>query len=286
MSTTHPELPCFDAEWIPRDGRFYCFVGPHGSGKSTLMRSFAAIVQQEVGVEDWIGFSDTEGGNGFLSTMIHPAFIHERVPTDADIEHIYNARHVQVSRAKKRGEMCRRLGIVIDDCDDENEVFRKCKIFRKLISNMRHFGVFVFVAVQNISQLPPGVRSQIDFLFQLRAEGPEAVEDVYKRYLKGRMGIEGFKYRVPAEMDRLRTYLQRYTCVGHCLVISKASGAKYLSYLSWPQECETGRLGDEISAQVAAQAQDAMEKTPEEEEREYQLALKRLRENRFKESLF
>jgi energy-coupling factor transporter ATP-binding protein EcfA2 len=279
----HPELGLFDNSWIPRDGRFYCFVGPHGSGKSTLMRYFASIVDSELGVEDWMGYSDTEGGNGFLSTLIHKPFINECVPSDADIEYIYQTRKAMVSRELLRNRTPRRLGIVIDDCDDENDVFRKCKVFRKMISNMRHLRVFVLIAVQNISQLPPGVRSQIDFLFQLRAEGPEAVDDVYKRYLKGRLGIAGHKYRVPAEMDRLRVYLQRYTQTGTCLVISKAIGASYLSYMQWPASFESKRLGDEVCARVAQQIAASQDVTPEEQEKQYQLQIKRLREERFKE---
>lgn len=279
----HPELNAFNNEWIPRDGRFYCFVGPHGSGKSTLMRYFASIVDAELGIEDWVGYSDTEGGNGFLSTLIHKPYINSCVPSNDDIEYLYKMRSAYVERCVEQGKVPRRLGIVIDDCDDENDVFRKCTVFRKMISNQRHLRVFIFIAVQNITQLPPRVRTQIDFLFQLRAEGPEAMDEVYKRYLKGRLGIAGQMYRVPKEMDRLRVYLQRYTQVGHCLVISKAVGATYLSYLTWPSNFESKKLGDEVCHRVAQQAMAQQETTPEENERQYRLKMKRLREERFKE---
>ena len=280
--TRHPELPEFKVEWIPRDGRFFVFVGPHGSGKSTLMRYFCHLVNNELGIEDWIGFSDTESGNGFLGTMLYRPFIFQRVPSDADFEYYYDLYRMQNIVAKKTGEPKRRLAIIIDDCDDEYQTLRKSGVFRKLVSNMRHLGIWVFVSVQYILQLPPSLRNQIDVLFQLRVEGPEMIEDVYKRYLKGKLGVSDLKYRVATEYERMRTYLRWYVHVGSCMVIARGigEGSKYLSTFTWPADHETSKFGDR-TLQITAQKILENDEDAEESLEEVNLAMKRLREQRY-----
>lgn len=285
----HPLLRPFDLNSVHRDGRLYVFLGTHGSGKSTLMFYLTRVLCHQLGIHDWVGFSETENGNNALKTVLTKSHIYPRAPTEDDISYFIEIKDKEYRIYEKKikenalaeGEGIRNLGIIIDDCGSRAEIFRNSAIMERLVNNQRHYRIWIFMVVQTFKQLQPKIREQIDYLFICKWE--EGADTLYKEVFKNRLGITERINLARREYDRLNYYKKQYIQTGSALVVDKAQVgyAEYLTYFEWPSKSSPNYpryfLGDESFVQSGLETQEDETETIEDLED----AMRRMGHSRF-----
>ena len=147
-------------------------IGTRGKGKSWIARDIMHAVR---GTPTGIVISGTEEGNDFYGGFVPPVFVHTelRLPTLKRI----------VDRQKKKPNKTTRddVLVVLDDCMYDKS-FTRDTVIRGIFMNGRHWKVMLVVTMQYCMDLPPSLRSNIDFVFLTRETNPAVVERLYKNF--------------------------------------------------------------------------------------------------------
>ena len=148
----------FDPSVIPPDA-VVLLVGKRGTGKSTLLKDLMYHVKDKL--DFGIAMSPTEEctsdlGSYVPQTCIYNEFMGDKV--DALLEE-------QRKTIKKGGN--RRVFLLLDDCMYDKKIMKGTNI-RNLFMNGRHRKIFFINCQQYVMDMPPDLRSQVDFVFALR----------------------------------------------------------------------------------------------------------------------
>ncbi len=138
------------------------------TGKSTLIKDLLWYMKD---IPMFICMSGTEEGNGFYGDFMHPLLIHNDYRKDITTNLIIQ----QKNKLKK----CNRAGIdpntkpelgvglLLDDMNYKKGIMNAEEI-RELFMNGRHCKICFIISLQDMMGLPPGLRTNIDFVFCLR----------------------------------------------------------------------------------------------------------------------
>lgn len=137
-------------------------LGKRGTGKSTLMRNLMYHVRDKL--DFCLAMSPTEEATESLGSFLPPTMIYNDFRPDK-VNQLLNTQRQQW----KRGHGSK-VGLIMDDCMYDKGIFRgeTGKIFRNLFMNGRHRRVFFLNCVQYCMDMTPDLRSQVDYVFQLR----------------------------------------------------------------------------------------------------------------------
>jgi hypothetical protein len=105
--------------------------------------------------------SGTEEGNGYYSGWVPDSFIYndfDKGVIDGVIDR--QRRLSKIDKAKN-------VFLVLDDCLYDKKLLRE-KCMRALFMNGRHWKVYMLLTAQYMMDVPPDIRSQIDYVFVLR----------------------------------------------------------------------------------------------------------------------
>lgn len=155
------------------DGDYYGFTldGNHrfllsdfsvvrNSGKSWLIKDL--LYRHRKDFASAIVMSGTEGSTGFYRGMAPDLFIfHEYNQSAMDRIRIRQQRAVRENGAGNPENNC---AVVCDDCMDDKD-WIKHKTTKWLFKNGRHFDVFFLLAMQYALDIPPELRTCIDYIF-------------------------------------------------------------------------------------------------------------------------
>lgn len=147
----------FDPSSI-KDGRICVIIGKRGTGKTILGKD---LLYHQRHLASGICCSGTEDGNMFYQKFIPDLFVYNEL----DLAAIGRL----VSRQK---DLCKKdihdpVFLVLDDCMYERNVFRE-KLVRQIFYNGRHYGIATLLNMQYCLDLPPDLRTNIDYVFILR----------------------------------------------------------------------------------------------------------------------
>ena len=147
-------------------------IGTRGKGKSGVVRALMHAVRK---IRTGIVVSGTEEGNDFYAQFVPPAFVHTELRMGV-------LRSI-VERQKKKPQKTTRddLLVVLDDCMYDKS-FTRDTVIRGIFMNGRHWKVMLVVTMQYCMDLPPSLRSNIDFVFLTRETNPAVVERLYKNF--------------------------------------------------------------------------------------------------------
>lgn len=128
-----------------------------------------------------VAMSGTEIGNGFYGSWIPPIFVYNEFDPDA-LERLMNRQLRLAKEGKAQG-----VFVILDDLAFDKKMFNS-KIIRSLLYNGRHAHITLFLAVQYMMDLSPGLRSNIDYVFVLKENMHR--EKLYKYFfpMTGNMG--------------------------------------------------------------------------------------------------
>lgn len=142
-----------------KDGAVILVIGRRGTGKSTLI---ADLMSYKRDIKRGVCVSATEKQNGFYKQHVPPCFVFDEYE-DGILESLFEMQ----SKVKGITGNVEPAFCILDDVLYDR-AFVKSKQARKLFMNGRHDKIFCIVACQYITDLPPSLRSQIDYVIALR----------------------------------------------------------------------------------------------------------------------
>jgi len=151
------------------------FIGKRGTGKSTLV---ADILYQLRKINAGVAISATEDGNAFYANFIPDVLIHSEYKPEI-IEQVINRQKKII--AKNKNDIEGDVFVLLDDCMYDKKMIRDTNI-RGIFMNGRHWRITFMLTMQYCMDLPPDLRSNIDYIFVLRENIIQNQEKIYKNF--------------------------------------------------------------------------------------------------------
>lgn len=155
------------------DDKVCLFIGKRGTGKSTLVTD---ILYHKRKIPYGIVMSATEEGNHYYKNYVPDLFVHNGYDKAA-IERVIESQKQKLNLYGKVDPVF----ILIDDCMYDRS-FLKDECIRALFMNGRHWKIFFQLTAQYCMDLPPGLRSNVDYVFCLRENVIQNREKLYKSF--------------------------------------------------------------------------------------------------------
>jgi hypothetical protein len=180
-------------------------LGKRGSGKSVLMKEIFHKRQQTLSYG--LVISGTENVNKFYSDFIPPLYIHnEYIP-----DNVARAFHAQNKIIFKQGKTKKNnMFVCLDDCLGDDAIWKKDKVFKKLIFEGRHSNIFLALLLQYCKAIPPGFRTNIDYIFLFFYPDHDAQKNIYDNF----GGMFG-------SFNEFKTAYEALCKDHHCMVIDR-----------------------------------------------------------------
>ncbi len=155
------------------------FIGKRGTGKSTLV---ADILYHCKNIPLGIAISATEDGNAFYANHIPDIFIHTEYNKEV-IQQVINRQKKTISEQedKSKKDPKNDIFVLLDDCMYDKKMIRDPNI-RGIFMNGRHWRITFMLTMQYCMDLPPDLRTNIDFVFILRENIIENQDKLYKNF--------------------------------------------------------------------------------------------------------
>lgn len=147
-------------------------IGKRNTGKSVLAKD---IMFHKRHLPAGVVMSATEEGNAFYGDWVPNSFIYD----DFDRSKIEDMMELQRKALKTKSAT--NVFLILDDCMYDKRLLKE-KCMRKLFMNGRHYKMFVLLTAQYCGDLPPDIRSNIDYVFVLRDNIPGNRERLFKNF--------------------------------------------------------------------------------------------------------
>ena len=151
------QLRKFDPSKID-DCRIVVIIGKRGTGKSVLAKD---ILFHHKHIPAGIVMSGTEEGNGWYSKFVPDSFIYHDFEKDV-VENLIDRQKTLCKQGNATN-----VFLVLDDCMYDPKMLKE-KCMRSLFMNGRHFKIFMVITAQYMNDLPPAMRTQIDYVVVCR----------------------------------------------------------------------------------------------------------------------
>ncbi len=166
------QLKRFDPNKIASD-KVCLFIGKRGTGKSTLVTD---IMYYKRNIPSGVVMSATEEGNHYYRQYVPDLFIYGAYNKET-IENIIERQKDNINKFGTTNPVF----ILLDDCMYDRS-FMKDECIRQLFMNGRHWKIFFLLTTQYCMDLPPGLRSNIDYVFVLRENVIQNREKLWKSF--------------------------------------------------------------------------------------------------------
>jgi Poxvirus A32 protein len=169
----------FDPTKIP-PGSVIVVMGKRGTGKSFATKDIIRHLGRRIPMG--LVINDTEEGNRAYEGMVPDRYLVK----GADIRAVEWLMDSQKAQQKKfedwnaRPYASRRF-LVIDDCGFDG-AFMRHRSMQKLFCNGRHFNITLLIILQDMKQLSPGQRSQVDFIVATAKPGQDRCMEMWKEF--------------------------------------------------------------------------------------------------------
>jgi energy-coupling factor transporter ATP-binding protein EcfA2 len=164
----------FDLEDI--DARRTCgssptvlIIGGRGRGKSTVAKAVMRALQN---IPSGVVFSGTEGSNSFYSDMVPTLFTFDTF--DRAVLH-------KLIEQQKRSETPRDVFVLLDDMMYDSSFLRQ-PLMRSIFLNGRHYRITLLVTTQYAIDVPPALRSNVDYVFLMRESNVQTQQKLFKNF--------------------------------------------------------------------------------------------------------
>ena len=152
-----PFLYKFDPSSIGND-KIVAVIGKRGSGKSLLVKD---IMYHKRHIPAGVVMSGTEDGNKFYSDFVPDTFVFSEFNKGALEKLVDRQRRLWSEGSKSK------VFVILDDLVYDRSIMKE-KVVRQLFFNGRHWGIFLIVTAQFVTDLPPGVRANCDVTIACR----------------------------------------------------------------------------------------------------------------------
>ncbi len=151
------------------------FIGKRGTGKSTLVADILYSIRK---INAGVAISATEDGNEFYSNFIPDILIHPEYKPEI-IQQIISRQKKAIQGNKENSS--NDVFVLLDDCMYDKKMIRDTNI-RGIFMNGRHWRITFMLTMQYCMDLPPDLRSNIDYVFILRENIIQNQEKIYKNF--------------------------------------------------------------------------------------------------------
>lgn len=149
-------------------------IGKPGTGKSTLITDL--LYQHRKRLPMGVIMSGTEESNGHYGTMVPDLYIYGEYNQPV-IDEIVK-RQKKAIRNKVPNAEC---FLVLDDCMDDKS-WIKNKMTKGIFKNGRHWKLFFLLAMQYCMDIPPELRTCLDYIFILKENIKMNKKKLYEHY--------------------------------------------------------------------------------------------------------
>lgn len=136
-----------------------CLIGSSGSGKTWIIKDLLYNFRH---IPIIIIISPTAYNNNDYP-MFSPLQIHSEFKPE-----FFNSLLARQETIKNK--KYKEVLIVIDDCLNDKNIYKKCPNFMKIFTQGRHLGIRLILSIQDISGLDPVMRSNIGIVFLLKMQ--------------------------------------------------------------------------------------------------------------------
>lgn len=148
-------------------------VGKRGTGKSTLLADLCYHLRNKVDFA--VAMSPTEDTNQALAEFVPRSTIYG----DYDVSAVERIMEMQRDMWRAgRGYECL---LILDDCCYDKKIL-KSKVIREIFMNGRHRRMTLILSAQYVMDLPPDLRTQVDYVFALRENVRQNRERLHKQF--------------------------------------------------------------------------------------------------------
>lgn len=184
-------------------GRVCLIVGKRNTGKSVLVKD---LLYHKRNYPGGIVMSGTEEGNNWYGSWVPDSFIYNEF-NKAVIESVIERQR----RLAKHGK-AKNVWIVLDDVLYDKRLMKE-KCMRAIAMNGRHWGpIDLFMCAQYLMDVPPDIRTQIDYVFCLRENNLQNRKRLYDTF-----------FGIFPSFDMFCQVMDRCTENFECLVLDNVS---------------------------------------------------------------
>ncbi len=206
------------------------FIAKKNCGKSTLIKD---ILYHQRKIPMGAVMSGTEESNEHYQQFVPDSFIYgqyEPTVVDKIIKHQQGVVQ-KLSQAEKEDFKTPKNSVflVMDDCMFDNKWTRDNNM-RNIFMNGRHYRIFFMLAMQYCMDLPPALRSNIDYLFILKENIIQNREKIFKNFFGIFPNFESFN-------EVLNQCTQNY----ECLVLDNSSTSSKIEDVVFWYKAKVGR---------------------------------------------
>ena len=192
MTSEYFRIKRFDPTKI-KPNRAFLFIGKKGTGKTTLMRD---ILYYHRRIPDGVVMTATN--IDFWAEVVPRSFVFE--------EYEPSVLKRVVTRQIRKGEQTRPSTMVLLDDVMYDKNIGKDKNLRGILMNQRHWKIAFFFAMQYAMDIPPALRSNIDYVFICREPIQRNREVLYKNFF-------GVFPTFKLFCDAMDAYTRNYECL-------------------------------------------------------------------------
>ena len=154
------------------DGRVCLIVGKRNTGKSVLAKDLMYFKRH---FPAGLVMSGTEEGNSWYGSWVPDSFIYHEFDKGV-IEGVIERQR----RLSKHGK-AKNVFLVLDDVLYDKRLLKE-KCMRALCFNGRHWKCHLFILAQYLMDVPPDIRTQIDYVFCLRENNLQNRKRLYDTF--------------------------------------------------------------------------------------------------------
>ena len=150
------------------------FIGAPGTGKTTTIQAVANAVRPFVPAVLVMSGSE-KLSKTWANSFAPPIFVHEEY-NEQVLEKFEERQTIAIAHLKNPWCLC-----IVDDCTDTKGIFTR-PIQNRLFKNGRHYQMVYCLSLQYSLDVPPAIRSSIDYTFIFREPNLRNRRNLYENF--------------------------------------------------------------------------------------------------------
>ena len=162
------------------DSKIIIFIGKRNTGKSFLVVDYL-YHNQDIPIGTVI--SPTDEFNETYKPHVPSVFIHEEYSEELIANFLKRQKQItKKTKDPQYRELDPRAFLILDDCQFDNTAWIKDRNIKWIFMNGRHAKITFIITMQYLLGIPPGLRTQVDFLFICKEPKVSNRKKLYEHY--------------------------------------------------------------------------------------------------------